>query len=117
MGKEMINEVEFLIKMLEEEWSVSKETKEKVVIERIEAEMFVRAAGYVDDEVRKYINSKGDILTFDESLNLTKQMYIVFRIAKKLVKENLNSLANEFIEVKLDMDEKKMFYRYLGRRL
>lgn len=112
MGKEMINEIEFLIKMLEEEWSVSKETKGKVVIDRVEAERFVRSATWVADEVKKYIDEKGDMMEFEEYVRLMKQSWVVYRVGEKICKNTYNKVLDNKIELVLDKEEYRIFYEY-----
>ena len=112
MGKEMINEVVFLIKMLEEEWSVSKETRENVVIDRIEAERFVRSAAWVADEVRKYMDEKGEEMEFEEYVRMMKQSCILLRLGKKIFKNNYNKVLDSKIELGLDKEEYRFFYEY-----
>lgn len=112
MGKEMINEVEFLIKMLEEEWSVSKETKEKIVINRIEAERFVRSATWVAEEIKKYIDEKGEEIEFDKYVRVMKQSWVMYRVVKKICEEICNIELNESIKIDIDNEEKILLFEY-----
>lgn len=108
MGKEMINEVEFLFKMLEEEWSVSKETKEKVVIDRVEAERFVRSAAWLADEVKKYVDEKREEMEFEEYVRGIKQSWVLFRVVKKICVEIRNVELEDNVMVEVDDEERKL---------
>ena len=76
--------MEFLIKELQKEWDVSKETKHRVTIS-------VKDARRVRIKVQQQIADMGEILhsqsdmSFKESMKLCRANYVTLRIARKLI--------------------------------
>lgn len=76
--------MEFLIKELQKEWDVSKETKHRVTIS-------VKDARRVRIKVQQQIADMGEMLQsqsdmkFKESMKLCKLNYITLRVARKLI--------------------------------
>lgn len=76
--------MEFLIKELQKEWDVSKETKHRVTIS-------VKDARRVRIRVQQQIADMGEILhnqsdmSFKESMKLCRANYVTLRIARKLI--------------------------------
>lgn len=76
--------MEFLIKELQKEWDVSKETKHRVTIS-------VKDARRVRIKVQQQIADMGEILhnqsdmSFKESMKLCRANYVTLRVARKLI--------------------------------
>ena len=76
--------MEFLIKELQKEWDVSKETKHRVTIS-------VKDARRVRIKVQQQISDMGEMLhnqsdmSFKESMKLCRVNYVTLRVARKLI--------------------------------
>ena len=76
--------MEFLIKELQKEWDVSKETKHRVTIS-------VKDARRVCNKVQQQIADMGEMLhsqsdmSFKESMKLCRANYVTLRVARKLI--------------------------------
>lgn len=76
--------MEFLIKELQKEWDVSKETKHRVTIS-------VKDARRVRIRVQQQIADMGEMLhnqsdmSFKESMRLCRANYVTLRVARKLI--------------------------------
>ena len=76
--------MEFLIKELQKEWDVSKETKHRVTIS-------VKDARRVRNKVQQQIADMGEMLhnqseiSFKESMKLCRANYVTLRVARKLI--------------------------------
>ena len=76
--------MEFLIKELQKEWDVSKETKHKVTIS-------VKDARRIRIRVKQQIADMGEMLlsqsdmSFKESMKLCRANYVTLRVARKLI--------------------------------
>ena len=76
--------MEFLIKELQKEWDVSKETKHRVTIS-------VKDARRVRIKVQQQIADMGEMLhnqsdmSFKESMKLCRTNYVTLRVARKLI--------------------------------
>lgn len=76
--------MEFLIKELQKEWDVSKETKHRVTIS-------VKDSRRVRIKVQQQIADMGEILhsqsdmSFKESMKLCRANYVTLRVARKLI--------------------------------
>ena len=87
--------MEFLIKELQKEWDVSKETKHRVTIS-------VKDARRVRIRVQQQISDMGEMLhnqsdiSFKESMKLCRANYVTLRVARKLISgQNAAEAAGE----------------------
>ena len=87
--------MEFLIKELQNEWDVSKETKHRVTIS-------VKDARRVRIKVQQQIADMGEMLhsqsdmSFKESMKLCRANYVTLRVARKLISgQNAAEAAGE----------------------
>ena len=87
--------MEFLIKELQNEWDVSKETKHRVTIS-------VEDARRVRIKVQQQITDMGEMLhsqsdmSFKESMKLCRANYVTLRVARKLISgQNAAEAAGE----------------------
>ena len=76
--------MEFLIKELQKEWDVSKETKHKVTISVKDARRIrIRVQQQIAD-MGEMLHSQSDI-SFNESMKLCRANYVTLRVARKLI--------------------------------
>ena len=102
--------MEFLIKELQNEWDVSKETKHRVTIS-------VKDARRVRIKVQQQIADMGEMLhnqsdmSFKESMKLCRANYVTLRIARKLIAgQNAAEAAGEAeYTVAFDKEEFRSF--------
>lgn len=102
--------MEFLIKELQKEWDVSKETKHRVTIS-------VKDARRVRIRVQQQIADMGEMLhnqsdmSFKESMKLCRANYVTLRIARKLIAgQNAAEAAGEAeYTVAFDKEEFRSF--------
>lgn len=102
--------MEFLIKELQKEWDVSKETKHRVTIS-------VKDARRVRIRVQQQIADMGEMLhsqsdmSFKESMKLCRANYVTLRVARKLIAgQNAAEAAGEAeYTVAFDKEEFRSF--------
>lgn len=76
--------MEFLIKELQKEWDVSKETKHRVTISVKDARRIrIRVQQQIAD-MGEMLHSQSDI-SFKESMKLCRANYVTLRVARKLI--------------------------------
>lgn len=98
--------MEFLIKELQKEWDVSKETKHRVTLS-------VKEAGRIRIRVQQSITDMGEILNsqsdmkFKDSVELCRANYITLRVARKLIAgQNAAEAAGE-VEYTIAFDKEE----------
>ena len=102
--------MEFLIKELQKEWDVSKETKHRVTIS-------VKDARRVRIRVQQQIADMGEMLhsqsnmSFKESMKLCRANYVTLRVARKLIAgQNAAEAAGETeYTIAFDKEESRSF--------
>ena len=103
-NKEIIDNMEFLMKELHKEWDRSGANKASVFISLNEVED-------VNRTILLRISENSNI-TFKQSVRLSRECYILLRLARKIKTEESkiyrNGTCYEF-EVALDKDELKLF--------
>lgn len=109
-NKEIIDNMEFLMKELHKEWDRSGANKASVFISLDEVEEVNKTLLLRIVKQQKEAET-GDI-TFKKSVKLSRECYILLRLARKIKAEEHKSYNNgtcyEF-EVALDKDELKLF--------
>ncbi|MFR3433845.1 MAG: hypothetical protein ACLTSW_11595 [Coprococcus sp.] len=109
-NKEIIDNMEFLMKELHKEWDRSGANKASVFISLDEVEEVNKTLLLRIAKQQKEAET-GDI-TFKKSVKLSRECYILLRLARKIKAEEHKSYNNgtcyEF-EVALDKDELKLF--------
>lgn len=109
-NKEIIANMEFLMKELHKEWDRSGAKKASVFISLDEVEE-VNKTILLRIAKKQKEAEKGDI-TFKQSVRLSRECYILLRLARKIKTEETKSYRDgtcyEF-EVALDKDEWKLF--------
>lgn len=105
--------MEFLIKELQKEWDVSKETKHRVTIS-------VKDARRVRIRVQQQIADMGEMLhnqsdmSFKESMKLCRANYVTLRVARKLIAgQNAAEAAGEAeYTIAFDKEEFRSFRKF-----
>ena len=106
--------MEFLIKELQKEWDVSKETKHRVTIS-------VKDAKRVRIRVQQQIAAMGEMLhnqsdmSFKESMKLCRANYVTLRVARKLIAGQNAAEATGEAEYTIAFDKEEFScFRKLG---
>ena len=105
--------MEFLIKELQKEWDVSKETKHRVTIS-------VKDARRIRIRVQQQIADMGEMLhnqsdmSFKESMKLCRANYVTLRVARKLIAgQNAAEAAGEAeYTIAFDKEEFRSFRKF-----
>ena len=113
MGKvniEVVENMEFLIDELHKEWDRSGADKASVFISLNDVEALNRAILVCIDKVQKKAESEES--DFQKYIKLTKESYVLLRLARKIKTEEHRTYHNGncyVLEVHLDRDELKLF--------
>ena len=109
-GKEIVKNMEYLMKELHKEWDRSGVTKASVVISLEEVEEVNQVLLMRIAKIQELVEAKE--ITFNESMDFSRECYVLLRLARKIkVKEgktNQKAMDLEF-SVPLDKDELKLF--------
>ena len=117
-NKEIIENMEFLMKELHKEWDRSGAVKASVFISIDEVENVNR--GILFRIAKKQEEAENGDITFKKSVKLSRECYVLLRLARKIKTEEHRTYRNgtccEF-EVALDNDELKLFKEMFGERV
>ncbi len=117
-GKEIVNDMEFLVNELHKEWDRSGVTKASVVISLEEVEevnqvLLLRIA-------KTQELAEATEMTFKESMTLSRECYVLLRLARKIKgkEDKTNKKAVDLeISVPLDKEELKLFKELFGAKI
>ncbi len=114
-AKEVRKDMEYLVKLLHKEWERSGKTKAAVTVRLVDVpEIEKRMAGVIADK-QKYLENEE--LTFKQSMELSKNNFVLLRLVKKVKKAEEKTmkkgLDTEF-SVELDKEEYKLFVDIVG---
>lgn len=114
-GKEITKDMEHLVKLLHKEWESSGKTKAEITINLSDAaEVKKRMAEAIAEKQKQLEN---DELTFQESMELSKNNFVLLRLVKKVKKAedktNQKGLDLKF-SVELDKEEYKLLKEIVG---
>ena len=114
-GKELAEDMEYLVKLLHKEWERSGRIKPAVTIRLSDtAEVKKRMAEAI---AKKQKQLENDSLTFKQSMELSKNNFVLLRLVKKVKKAedktNQKGLDLQFT-VELDKEEYKLFTQMIG---
>ena len=114
-AKEVRKDMEYLVKLLHKEWERSGKTKAAVTVRLVDVpEIEKRMAGVIADKQKMLENEE---LTFKQSMELSKNNFILLRLVKKVKKAEEKTmkkgLDTEF-SVELDKEEYKLFVDIVG---
>lgn len=110
-GKETVKNMEYLVKLLHKEWERSGRTKAEVSIDTADVKTVEsRLAGEIQE--RQGQLETGEEMTFKECMELSKENFVLLRLARKIKKagdraerrENAASFA-----VEMDKEEYRLF--------
>lgn len=114
----VMKNMEFLVKELHKEWERSGDTKATVMIELEEVSEVNQTLAEKIMEKQNCIEK--DDMTFKDSMLLSRENYILLRLAKKIKmqenKTNAKALDLEF-SVPLDKEEYKLFQSMFSAKL
>lgn len=118
MGREsrtIVKDMEYLVKMLHREWERSGRTKAEVTVQLADVpEIERRMAKVIRDKQRQLDKEE---LTFKESMELSKNNFVLLRLVKK-VKKAEEKTAKRGLDleytVELDKEEYKLFVDIVG---
>ncbi len=114
-AKEVHKDMEYLVKLLHKEWERSGKTKAAVTVRLVDVpEIEKRMAGVIADKQKHLENEE---LTFKQSMELSKNNFVLLRLVKKVKKAEEKTvkkgLDTEF-SVELDKEEYKLFVDIVG---
>ena len=114
-AKEVRKDMEYLVKLLHKEWERSGKTKASVTVRLVDVpEIEKRMAGVIADKQKHLENEE---LTFKQSMELSKNNFVLLRLVKKVKKAEEKTmkkgLDTEF-SVELDKEEYKLFVDIVG---
>ena len=114
-AKEIRKDMEYLVKLLHKEWERSGKTKAVVTVRLVDVpEIEKRMAGVIADKQKHLENEE---LTFKQSMELSKNNFVLLRLVKKVKKAEEKTmkkgLDTEF-SVELDKEEYKLFVDIVG---
>lgn len=114
-AKEVRKDMEYLVKLLHKEWERSGKTKAAVTVSLTDVpEIEKRMAGVITDKQKQLENEE---LTFKQSMELSKNNFVLLRLVKKVKKAEEKTvkkgLDTEF-SVELDKEEYKLFVDIVG---
>ena len=114
-AKEVRKDMEYLVKLLHKEWERSGRTKAAVTVRLVDVpEIEKRMAGVIADKQKHLENEE---LTFKQSMELSKNNFVLLRLVKKVKKAEEKTvkkgLDTEF-SVELDKEEYKLFVDIVG---
>ena len=114
-AKEVRKDMEYLVKLLHKEWERSGKTKAAVTVRLVDVpEIEKRMAGVIAEKQKMLENEE---LTFKQSMELSKNNFVLLRLVKKVKKAEEKTvkkgLDTEF-SVELDKEEYKLFVDIVG---
>jgi hypothetical protein len=117
-GKEIVNDMEFLVNELHKEWDRSGVTKASVVISLEEVEEVNQVLLLRIAKTHELAQAKK--MTFKESMALSRECYVLLRLARKIKgkedKTNKKAMDLEFY-VPFDKEELNLFKELFGAKI
>jgi hypothetical protein len=117
-GKEIMDDMEFLVNELHKEWDRTGVTKASVVISLEEVEEVNQVLLLRIATTHELAEAKE--MTFKESMALSRECYVLLRLARKIKgkedKTNKKAMDLEF-SVPLDKEELKLFKELFGAKI
>lgn len=114
-SKSIVKDMEYLVKLLHKEWERSGKTKAEVTVKLVDVtEIESRMAKVIQGKQKQLDNAE---LTFKQSMELSKNNFVLLRLVKKLKKAEERTVKKgldvEFT-VELDKEEYKLFKEIIG---
>ena len=114
-GREMVKNMKYLIKMLHREWERSSRTKAEVAVTFSDTAEVKKRFAEVIRRKQRQLDTEG--LSFRESMELSRENFILLRVVKKVVKaeEKSNRTGMKLkYTVELDKEEYRQFCEIIG---
>lgn len=111
MAKSMIERnMGFLVKELQKEWEVSKETKHTVTVTEEETEVICENIRVRTEDIAEILE-KDEALSFQRSMEYSRENYIVLRLGRKLLAADRQAkkTGGEKRVIDLDREEFRLF--------
>lgn len=116
-GKEMVKNMEYLVKLLHKEWERSGRTKAEVSVTLSDTAEVKKRFAEVIQKRQGQLDTEG--LSFRESIELSRENFVLLRVVKKIAKaeekSNRKGMDLKFT-VELDKEEYKKFFEIVGVR-
>lgn len=110
-GKETVKNMEYLVKLLHKEWERSGRTKAEVSIDTADVKTVEsRLAGEIQE--RQGQLETGEEMTFKECMELSKENFVLLRLARKIKKAGDRAERRENADsftVEMDKEEYRLF--------
>lgn len=109
-GKEVARNMEYLLRLLHKEWERSGRTRAEVSFHRDDAKAVHTVLGQEILQRQKALETED--MSFKESMELSKENYVLLRMVKKLKKAEeraVKKAEDTVFAVELDKDEYKLF--------
>ncbi len=114
-GKEIVKDMKHLVKLLHKEWERSGRTKAEVMITLDQSAAVNRSLAARIVEKQKQLEAEE--LTFQQSMALSKENFVLLRVVKKIKKAedktNQKGIDSAY-SVELDKEEYKLFMELVG---
>lgn len=117
-GKEIVNDMEFLVNELHKEWDRSGVTKASVVISLEEVKEVNQVLLLRIATTQELAEAKE--MTFKESMALSRECYVLLRLARKIKGKEDNTNKKDMdleFSVPLDKEELKLFKELFGAEI
>ena len=114
-GREMVKNMKYLVKMLHREWERSGRTKAEVAVTFSDTAEVKKRFAEVIRRKQRQLDTEG--LSFRESMELSRENFILLRVVKKVVKaeEKSNRTGMKLkYTVELDKEEYRQFCEIIG---
>lgn len=109
-GKETVKNMEYLVNLLHKEWERSGRTKAEVIIDISDKSSVEARLVKEIQERQKQLETEG--MDFKECMRLSKENFVLLRLAKKIKKAGDKSERREnsdSVTVEMDKEEYKLF--------
>lgn len=109
-GREVVGNMEYLLKLLHKEWERSGRTKVEVTINISDVRTVYATLGAAIQKMQGQIEL--ELMTFQESMKLTKENFVLLRLIRKIkkaVEKAEQGEADTFLAVELDVEEYRLF--------
>ena len=114
-AKEITKDMEYVVRLLHKEWERSGKTKAVVTVQLSDMpEIGSRMAKVISDKQKQL---EGGEHTFKQSMQLSKNNFVVLRLVKKIKKAEEQTVEKDFdleFLVELDKEEYKLFMDIVG---
>ena len=114
-SKSIAKDMEYLVKLLHKEWERSGKTRAEVTVKLVDVPEIENRMAKVIKEKQKQLENEE--LTFKQSMELSKNNFVLLRLIKKVKKaeeKNVKKGLDMDFAVELDKEEYKLFVDIIG---